>query len=400
MMIRKRLATLLVVAVAVAALVLPSTALAGPTMESVGKRLFFDKNLSTPRGQSCASCHAKSSGFADAGKAFSPGVVSGRFGNRNAPMAAYAKFAPDFGWNAEEEMYMGGQFWDGRAKDLEAQAKGPFLNPLEMNNPSETAVVTKVINSCYASDFRAVFGSKGLSLSNVDLAYDNIAKAIAAYERTKEFAPFDSKYDVFLGKVLAAKTGAQRSAAMSTLTKQERRGLYLFNGKAGCSACHPSGAELPDGPTGVAVVTDPKPLFTDYSYDNIGFSKNWSSKFLYLPSWLNPAGSGYIDLGLFEVTGNADNMGQFKVMSLRNIALTAPYGHASQKATLKDWVVYYNTATAMDANGTNVPEVPEGVNRSELGDLGLTDQDVNDVVAFLKTLSDKTYLDAGSGCGM
>jgi len=402
MMNRKRFAVLLVVAVVAAALAVPASAFAGPTIESVGEKLFFDKNLSTPTGQACADCHEKESGFADADDgAFSNGVIEWRFGNRNAPMAAYAQFSPDFGWSEEDEMFIGGQFWDGRAKDLVEQAKGPFLNPLEMNNPNKTTVVVKVMLSPYASEFRAVFGKKGLSLTNVNLAYDNIAKAIAAFERTEEFAPFDSKYDVFIGRLASATSGPQRMAAMNTLTMQERRGLMLFNGKAGCNACHPSGIEMMMGGGGMGgggmggmQVVDTKPLFTDFSYDNLGIAKNWDSKFLYLPTRFNPAGSDFIDFGLSETTGRDDDMGKFKVPSLRDVALTPPYGHNSKFETLEEIVQFYNTASALDASGANVPEVGVNVNRDELGALGLSNSEVADIVAFLNTLSDATYLDA------
>ena len=129
--------------------------------QALGKKLFFDENLSTPIGQSCASCHAAESGFSnpDVDYPVSQGVHKDRFGNRNDLPAAYASFSPPFHYDANESLYVGGQFWDGRAADLAEQAKGPFVNPLEMANPDEKTVVEKVRNSEYAGLFREVFGN-------------------------------------------------------------------------------------------------------------------------------------------------------------------------------------------------------------------------------------------------
>ncbi len=182
--------------------------------ERLGKALFLDKNLSTPPGQACVDCHSAEAGFGqpDGELPVSRGAYPDRFGNRNDLIAAYAAFSPRFHYDAHEGHYVGGLFWDGRAATLEEQAKGPFLSPLEMANPDAAAVVAKVQQSLYADLFRDVFGPEAFTDPN--RAYDLVAEAIAAYERTAELNPFSSKYDLFLqGRV--------------KLTDQERRGLAL-----------------------------------------------------------------------------------------------------------------------------------------------------------------------------
>jgi cytochrome c peroxidase len=320
--------------------------------ERLGALLYFDSKLSNPPGQSCASCHHPMAGFADPDQELpvSEGVIPGRFGGRNSPTSAYAAFSPTFYFDEFDGLFKGGQFWDGRAATLEDQAKGPFLNPLEMNNTKD-GVIRAVRRSAYASLFKSVYGKK--SLDNVDTAYDRVAKAIAAFERTKLLNSFSSKYDYVLkGK--------------AKLTLQEARGLALFNSKGNCAACHPS-----DSADGVTPA-----LFTDFSYDNLGIPPNTEYPFaIDLPP----------DLGLGVTVNDPAENGKFKVPTLRNVAVTGPWGHNGYFETLKDIVHFYNTR---DVEGWPLPDVPETVNVDELGDLGLTSQEEDDVVAFLKTLTD------------
>jgi cytochrome c peroxidase len=332
--------------------------------QSLGRKLFFDENLSTPAGQSCATCHAPETGFANPNADYpvSQGVHKDRFGNRNDLPAAYAAFSPPLHYDAEEELYIGGQFWDGRAADLAEQAKGPFVNPLEMANPDEKTVVEKVRSSEYADLFREVYGVDAFDDANK--AYDMIADAIAEYEKSGEVNQFSSKYDLYLaGKV--------------TLTEQERRGLELFEdeNKAKCAECHPNRP----GDDGTP------PLFTDFTYDNLGVPQNPENPFYYLPEELNPDGVYFIDLGLGGELGKPSEHGKFKVPSLRNIAKTAPYLHNGIFKNLRQVVVFYNTR---DVGPWAPPEVRANVNREELGDLGLTEQEVDDIVAFMLTLTD------------
>jgi len=330
---------------------------APPILEQqLGRFIYFDKHLSNPVGQACASCHLPKAGYADPDQELpvSEGAVTGLFGGRNSPSSAYAAYSPIFGKDPVTGLYIGGQFWDGRAATLEEQAKGPFLNPVEMNNTKE-GVVQAVRNSNYARFFEYVYGPG--SLDDTESAYDLIAKAIASFERSNQVNKFTSKYDFYLkGKV--------------ALTAQEQSGLALFNGKGNCSACHPS--------TSVDGITPP--LFTDFSYDNLGVPANMEYPF-YL---MDP--SPYPDYGLGKIVGETAQDGKFKVMTLRNIALTAPYSHNGYFKTLKDIVHFYNTRDILGV--WPAPDVAENVNKIEIGNLGLTPQEEDDIVAFLMTLSD------------
>jgi cytochrome c peroxidase len=332
--------------------------------ETLGKKLFFDKNLSTPSGQACADCHSPETGFANPNADYpvSQGVHKDRFGNRNDLPAAYAAFSPTFHYDANEGLYIGGQFWDGRAANLTEQAKGPFLNPLEMANPDEKSVVEKVRKSEYADLFRKVFGVA--SFDDPNKAYDMVAEAIAAYEKSSELNPFNSKYDLYLaGKV--------------AMTEQERRGLELFEDeeKGNCAACHPNQPGADGTP----------PLFTDFTYDNLGVPQNPENPFYYLPKNLNHNGVYFVDLGLGGVINKPSENGKFKVPSLRNVAKTAPYLHNGIFKNLRQVVVFYNTR---DVGPWPPPEVRMNVNHDELGDLGLSEQEIDDIVAFMHTLTD------------
>ncbi|MCC6476667.1 T9SS type A sorting domain-containing protein [bacterium] len=333
-------------------------------IEELGRFLYFDTNLSTPPGQSCASCHAPEAGFADPDfdLPVSAGALPGRFGNRNSPSSAYMAFSPDFYYDEEEEMYIGGQFWDGRAANLVEQAKGPFLNPLEMHNPNKNVVIVKIRQATYAHLFLDVFGEN--SLSNVSYAYDRMAEAIGAFEETDELNQFTSKYDYYL-------------MGMAELTEQEMLGLQLYNDEnaGNCAACHPSTA----GPY------SDHPLFTDYSYDNLGVPKNWENPFLYMPPAFNRAGKEFIDYGLGGVLDDPMEIGKFKVPTLRNIAVTPPYMHNGIFDDLTKVVDFYNTR---DVGEWAPPEVEDNVNHDELGDLGLDDDEVDAIVAFMMTLTD------------
>jgi cytochrome c peroxidase len=332
--------------------------------QKLGKKLFFDKNLSTPAGQACADCHSPEAGFSnpDLSLPVSQGVYPDRFGQRNDLSAAYASFIPEFHYDANTKSYVGGNFWDGRAKNIVEQAKGPFLNPLEMANPDGAAVVQKVRNSDYAESFKEVFGQDAFQDAN--RAYNFIAEAIADYEKSSELNQFSSKYDFYLkGKV--------------KLTDQELRGLALFEnkGKGNCASCHTSRPGSDGTPA----------LFSNFGYDNLGIPKNAESPYYYLPKILNPNGVNALDLGLGAVVNDPAQNGKFRTPSLRNVAKTVPYSHNGFFKTLRQIVAFYNTR---DVGPWPVPEVQANINREDLGNLKLTEQEVDDIVAFLQTLSD------------
>jgi cytochrome c peroxidase len=359
------------------------------TVEQLGKKLFFDSNLSTPKGQSCAGCHAPQTGFTgpdsatNAAGAVSEGAVHGRFGNRKPPSAAYAGYSPTLSFDEVDGVWSGGSFWDGRATGLSLgdplveQAMGPFLNALEMNNSDASEVVRKVAASDYAELFKLVWGRNSLAnTANVMEAYTRIARSIAAYERSAEVNPFSSKYDYYLKK-------------RAKLTKQELNGLNLFQGKAMCSACHIS----QPGPS------NEPPLFTDYTFDNLGVPRNPLNPFYKAPKTVNPAGEAFVDTGLAGFLSSAgypaevvaSEMGKQKVPTLRNIdkrptpRFVKAYMHNGAFKSLEQVVHFYNTR---DVASWPAAEVPATVNRTELGNLRLSAAEEADLVAFLKTLTD------------
>lgn len=376
-------------------------------LELVGEFLYFDENLSEPAGQSCASCHTPEFGFVDPdkGKPVSEGVIPGLFGGRNSPASAYAMYAPIRYKDAIEGLWIGGQFWDSRAAGdtlgdpLADQALGPFLNPVEMANPDMATVIRDVAASEYAELFKEVW--KIENFDNVEAAYDQVALSIAAFERTALFGQFSSKYDYYLQQCLAMGggkddcaqgTGDEAMIAGAVFSKKEWEGFQLFMGfndndgilaegeGAFCVACHVVDWTADTGNVIVPVWSPDgsvPPLFTDFTYDNLGVPKS-DHKLL--------AGAD-VDLGLGPVVGDSDEDGKFKVMTLRNIAQTSPYAHNGFFKKLEDITHFYNTRDVVE-EGWPGPEVPETINTDELGNLGLSDTDEAALVKFMKTLSD------------
>ncbi len=346
------------------------------TIEGVGQRLFEDTNLSANGNQACATCHDSTHGFTDptvtVDSPVSEGSIPGEFGDRNAPTAAYAKFTPAFRPACSDANFTdvpcGGQFLDGRRDTLAAQAGDPFLNPVEMANTDKADVVNKVRNATYADEFRQVFGDN--IFNDTNLAYQKITEAIAAYESTNEFAPFDSKFDCYLQD--------PTSYPLNTL---EQQGFDLFTGQANCSKCH-------------TIPTNGDPvLFTNHMYFNIGVPQN--------PN--HPMGTGFVDHGLMNHTSDSAHDGLFKTPTLRNVALTAPYMHNGTFATLEDVVKFYLLdlkAGEPDVDpsrpGDQPPEVDNNIS-PEVEGRGFLAQDpanITALVAFMQTLTD------GSGKGI
>jgi cytochrome c peroxidase len=352
-----------------------------PTREKLGEALFHDKNLSRNRSQACATCHMPEIGFADRhdthkGNAVSLGDDGRSFGDRNAPSAAYAAFSPPFHKDAEG-VYVGGQFWDGRAKGLEEQAGGPPLNPIEMGMPDEKAVAARIAERPdYVKAFNTLFGPD--MLKDPKTAFRATTEAIAAFERTPELAPFDSKYDRYLrGEV--------------KLTDQEELGRTLFFSTqfANCSLCHDvKGA---DGRLETAT-------FSSHKYFNIGVPVNGEAR------KLNGVKPDFVDVGLAanpEVNGDPKEKGKFKVPNLRNVAVTGPYMHNGVFNDLRTVILFYNKYNSKKKSRqinpeTGLrwadPEVADNLARKELETgPGLDDKRVDALVAFLKTLTDKRY---------
>lgn len=346
---------------------------------SLGQSLFFDVNLSLNRTQSCASCHMPDRGFSDgrdtAAGAASLGDDGTSIGDRNAPTAAYARFVPAFGRTAKGE-WAGGLFHDGRAATLEDQAGGPPLNPGEMGMPSKAAVVQRLKeNPDYVASFEALFGA-GV-LDSDERGYAAMTQAIAAFERSAEFAPFDSKYDRFLrGEV--------------KLTEEEELGRVLFfsNQFTNCNKCHQlnslAGGE---GET-----------FSNYSFHNIGVPVNAALRSD------NGSAPGRIDPGLAgnpAVDGDPAQRGKFKTPTLRNVAVTGPYMHNGAFKDLRTVVLFYNKYNSKSAKRQinpetgetwAPPEMAENLSREEL-EFGpaLKDREIDALVAFLRTLTDRRY---------
>jgi len=373
-------------------------------IEHLGKLIFFDKNLSEPPGQACATCHDPAAGWMgesseiNAHAAVYPGALASRSGNRKPPSAAYATFSPIFHYDPSEEMFVGGNFQDGRAtgwflgNPTAEQAQGPFLNPLEQNLKGAERVVELVCESDYGTLFRIIYGET--ICNNTINAYNAIAQAITAFEASVEVNAFSSKYDYYL-----------KDPERYPLTKEEILGLQLFNDedKGSCAECHPSLPSKDGSP----------PLFTDFTYDNLGTPRNLENTWYQMPKEINPEGRKWIDTGLGGFLKTVprfarytdENLGKHKVTTLRNVdkrphpGFAKSYGHNGVFKSLKEIVHFYNVRdrlpacekTANPLPGKNcwpAAEVTENINRDELGDLGLTEEEEWALVAFMKTLND------------
>lgn len=350
--------------------------------EVLGQHLFFDKNLSQNRTQSCSTCHAPEHGFIDkrdngVGGAVSLGDDGKSLGDRNAPTATYAMFSPDFSLNKKDDIdvYKGGQFHDGREKDLAGQAGGPPTNPIEMGMNSKMTVVDRLKeNKNYLSQFKTIYGKN--IFENVDNAYSAMADSIAVFERTDLFAPFDSKYDRYL-------------KGEYTLTKQEDLGMTLFFSKqyTNCNICHQLNKSQ----------FYQRETFTNYEYHNIGIPANTALR------EKNGKGKDFIDHGLLNnpVVTDKRHDGKYKVPTLRNVAVTAPYMHNGIFKDLKTVALFYDKYNSRSKKRTINPETgkkwkkPEVANTISLKELNtgpaLKNKRINALVAFMKILTDKRY---------
>jgi cytochrome c peroxidase len=352
-----------------------------PTPQKLGEALFHDPNLSHNRTQSCATCHMPARAFSDRndvhkGNAVSLGDDGKSFGDRNAPSATYAALSPPFGKDADGA-WLGGQFWDGRAKTLEEQAGGPPLNPAEMGMTDDKAIATRIAeNEAYVKAFEAFYGKD--VLTDPAKTFAAATSAIASFERTPDFAPFDSKYDRYLrGEV--------------QLTEEEELGRTLFFSKqfTNCNLCHEVKAR--DGRIEGAT-------FTGYKYFNIGVPANPDAR------KLNGAKPDHVDFGLAanpDVKGDPKQRGKFKTPSLRNVAVTGPYMHNGVFNDLRTVILFYNKYNSKKKSRQINPETgqrwapPEVADTIDMEKLesgpALDDKRIDALVAFLKTLTDKRY---------
>jgi cytochrome c peroxidase len=311
---------------------------------ALGRKLYFDTRLSKDGTLACATCHDVSRGFTDH-RSVSEGIGD-HLGKRSAPTTMNAAL-------------MQSQFWDGRAPSLEEQAKLPILNPIEMGHPDAASAMAAVnTDPAYAGLFQKAYGRTP--------NYEDLGRAIASFERTLIF--LDAPFDRF---------AAGDSKAISAAAQ---RGLDLFNGKARCVSCH--------------MINSSNPLGTDNLFHNIGVSartQNFealASKALgVLKENTDTAALDKLaietdmsELGRFLVTKKRGDVGAFKTEQLRNVGLTGPYMHDGSLKTLWDVMDHYNKGGETNAylDGGIEP-------------LNLSESEINDVVAFLFTLTDERF---------
>lgn len=361
-------------------------------IEDLGRQIFADRNLSEPRGTSCLECHAPAQGFAGNNGSrlgVSIGSRPSSLGGRNGMSNAYTAFVPPFSFRVKDGDVdpVGGLFWDGRAQTPAQQALGPFLNPLEMNNADAAAVVRKIAAAPYAQQFRDIYGVN--ILRSPDLAFAKVGEAIAAYEKTTSLQAFTSKYDQFI-------------KGQTPLSSSEANGMKIFMDPArgNCASCHTMNPKSPDPRDS---------MFSDYAFYNLGIPRNRE-----IPRNANPS---FFDLGIcgpdrarpaltdnVPTTITTDNFcGAFRMVSLRNVAERTAFMHNGFFKNLRDVVAFYatrNTDPKRWYGPAGVPnDIPVAYRANVIGDRipfnrpaaagpALSEREIDDVVSFLRTLSD------------
>lgn len=348
--------------------------------EALGQRLFFDPILSLSQSQSCATCHDPANAFIDKRENASQGAGSlGHdnlsMGDRNTPTLAYASQIPEFQQDKQGD-YKGGMFWDGRETDLEGQAGGPPLNPIEMAMPSKEALKQRLYeDEHYQAAFKEIYGEQVFQSS--DTFYEALKTSIAAFERTDFFSPFDSKYDRYL-------------KGEYELSEKEELGMTLFFSEqfTNCSECH---------------LLNKRPLsqnetFSDYRYHNIGVPENPELR------RVNGQAADFKDSGLLnnpKVT-DIEQRGKFKTPSLRNVAITGPYMHNGVFKELTTVIAFYNQYNSRKPQNKINPETQQTWAKPEIADnlaldllkkgAALDQKRINAIAAFLETLTDRRYV--------
>jgi cytochrome c peroxidase len=415
-------------------------------VRTLGKLLLFDKHLSVNQNQACSFCHTPETGFTGPIQSLNlttvsyPGSVRTRFSDRKPQSYMYAPFAPVLHYNALQGDFVGGNFWDMRASGYRLQnpsaeqAQGPPTNPVEMGLADSACVAYRLSQAPYRKLFETVWGTDSFTIqwppdvekvcatpgpppanekypvhlsvadrARADHAFDGFGLAVSAYEFSPEVSPFTSKYDYV-------------QAGKDQFTPQEKLGYEVFRGKAGCNQCHRDG-----GP-------GEEPLFTDFTASNLGVPRNPGLQFYYESATdqrgysPNPGGAAFVDAGVgsFLRTLQSDS-GQlnpdsqwvglapkfdskFQVPTLRNVDMrptpdfVKAYMHNGYFKNLKEVVHFYNTRDVLpkcEAGDRSekvtcwpAPEDSTNLNKRQLGNLKLTDQEEDALVSFLKTLTD------------
>ncbi len=345
---------------------------------SLGEAFFFDTSLSRNRTQSCATCHDPERAFTDSrdngtGAAVSLGDDGISLGDRNAPTISYASFTPAFHINDEAE-YIGGFFHDGRAATLVDQAAGPPTNPLEMALADKSAVIARILeNPSYVGALERLFGRS--TPADADKLYEAVCQSIAAFEKSPPFAPFDSKYDRYL-------RGEYKMTKLQELGRQ-----LFFSDLINCSSCH---------------LLNSSPLyqqetFSNYRYHNIGVPVNIAVR------KKNGVGIDHRDQGLLEnpAVDDPGQSGKFKVITLRNVAVSAPYMHNGIFRELRTVLLFYSKFIVSNEANRNNPETGKPWGKAEIEETvnldllqkgqPLDNSHLTALLAFLETLTDKRY---------
>jgi cytochrome c peroxidase len=383
---------LIALRVAIAAAAAPPPYPPAKAMEALGRRLFFDRNLSASHRQSCASCHdpAFAYGPPDARAVQLGGPQLRTQGLRTAPSLRYLQKLPFFTEHYFDEDFdesvdngpTGGFTWDGRARTPSEQARIPLLSPREMANKNPDAIVAAISRSDYAGEFRRMFGND--IFEKPANAFDAATRALEVFEQNPdEFYPYSSKYDAYLRR-------------QTTLSDREMRGLALFNdpGKGNCARCHPSALG----------VNGSFPAFTDFGYAAIGVPRNRGLAANH--------DAHYYDLGLCgplrtDLVDHPEYCGLFRTPSLRNVALRHRFFHNGVFGSLQEVLEFYTERDihpekfyARDARGNVVayddlpPRYRSNIDRKppfdrKAGDKPtLTSEEIGDIIAFLRTLTD------------
>lgn len=345
----------------------------------LGQILFFDKMLSHSGNQNCASCHNPDHAFIDdretpADRYVSQGDNPNKYGKRNAPTMLYAKYSPEFYFDQTTQEYVGGQFWDGRAKNLAAQAGMPPIDPNEMAMPSKLEVAKRLYSLPMYQQLLSRFYGKEI-WESYESVYAAMEDTIATFQTEKKLlAPFDAKYDRYLKGELQ----------LSTLEEKGRK-LFFDKSQTNCSHCH----QLQQNSL------HKEETFSNYHYYNLGVPSN--PKVIEI----NHFTSDFVDFGLYEnpnINADEQQKGKFKTPTLRNVALTAPYMHNGIFKELKTVLLFldsYNNPARKINPETGKPwEKPEfapTIAHQKLKAKPLSDEDIEALEAFLRTLTDERY---------